>query len=72
MAVDAQVERRLTAVEDAVGELQRRLAYLPPTDNWLERLTGSFKDEPAFDEVLEYGRALRSSGRLPVDTSERA
>jgi hypothetical protein len=72
MASDAQVEQRLTAIEEAVGELQRQLARLPSTGTWLERMTGSLKDEPAFDKVIEYGRAFRSSGHLPTDTSEHA
>jgi hypothetical protein len=67
MATEPRLEERLTAVEEAVVELQRRLADLPPTGNWIERMTGSFKDEPAFDVVLEYGRAIRSSGRAPED-----
>jgi hypothetical protein len=25
--------------------------------NWLDRFNGSFKDEPEFDKVIEYGRA---------------
>jgi hypothetical protein len=30
---------------------------------WLGRISGSFKDEPAFAEVVEYGRTHRSEGR---------
>jgi hypothetical protein len=33
----------------------------------LERVIGSFKDEPAFEEVLEYGRALRQADRPAED-----
>ena len=61
MTVDTQTEQRLTTVEHAVSELQRRLATLPHAANWLEQITGSFKDEPAFEEVLEFGRAIRSA-----------
>jgi len=67
MAIDMQIEQRLTAVEDAVRELQRRLTILPPAANWLERIIGSFKDEPEFEKVLEYGRAIREADR-PSDT----
>lgn len=33
----------------------------PPASQttWLQQITGSFKDEPAFEEVLAYGRAIR-------------
>jgi hypothetical protein len=67
MATETRLEERLTAVEEAVVELRRRLADRPPAENWIEQITGSFKDEPAFDDVLEYGRAIRSSGHAPED-----
>ncbi|WAN68878.1 hypothetical protein BJP36_41685 [Moorena producens JHB] len=34
-------------------------SFDPPPMNWLQQITGSFKDEPAFEEVLAYGRAIR-------------
>ena len=72
MATGTGIEQRLTAIEKAISELQRRLTDHDPAGNWLEQITGSFKDEPDFDAVLEYGRAIRSTGRLPEDTGERA
>jgi len=67
MPTDVSIEERLAAVEAAVAELQRQLAAARPTPNWLEQVTGSFKDEPAFDEVLEYGRAIRAADRPPEE-----
>lgn len=29
------------------------------SNNWLQQITGSFKDEPAFEEIIAYGRAIR-------------
>jgi hypothetical protein len=63
MPADTIIEQRLTALEAAVVELRNRLATRPPADNWVERFNGSFKDEPAFGEVVEYGRAIRSADR---------
>jgi hypothetical protein len=63
MPTDASLERRLEALESAVAELQRRLASGVTAANWLERFTGSFKDEPAFAEVVAHGRALRAADR---------
>jgi len=54
MQTDTLIEQRLTTVEKAVGELQRQLANLPSGPHWLDQITGSFKDEPAFEEVLEF------------------
>jgi hypothetical protein len=61
MSTEPTVEQRLAALERAVTDLQHQLAAQPPAGNWLERIVGSFKDKPAFDEVLEYGRAFREA-----------
>jgi len=34
-------------------------AEVAPPDDWLDRISGSFKNDPAFEEVLEFGRAFR-------------
>lgn len=49
-----------------VDQLHHQVAKLSPAADWLEQITGSFKDEPAFDEVLKFGQALRSADR-PLD-----
>lgn len=61
------IEERLSAVEAAIAELQRRLPSTPSAPNWLEQVIGSFKDEPAFEEVIAYGRMLRTQDRPPGD-----
>jgi hypothetical protein len=62
-------ERRLEAVEQAVAEIQRRLAAVPDPDNWLERVIGSISDVEAFEEALKYGREFRHSDR-PADEDD--
>jgi hypothetical protein len=63
MRTDGTIEQRLAAVEAAVAEIQRRLACETKAPNWVERFTGAFEDEPAFAEVVEYGRAIRAADR---------
>ncbi|PHJ56756.1 hypothetical protein VF14_33705 [Nostoc linckia z18] len=58
MSTNISLEERLAAVEAAVTELQKQVSASQPT-NWLKKITASFKDEPAFEEVLAYGRAIR-------------
>jgi hypothetical protein len=58
MASNTSLEERLAAVEAAITELRKQISTPQPT-NWLQQITGSFKDEPAFEEVLAYGRAIR-------------
>jgi hypothetical protein len=57
MATNTSLEERLAAVEAVVAELQKQAAA-PQAMNWLQRVTGSFKDEPAFEEVLACGRVI--------------
>jgi hypothetical protein len=58
MSPQVSVEKRLEVVEEAIVALQKRLVTSQPI-NWLDQVTGSFRDEAAFDEVLAYGREIR-------------
>jgi hypothetical protein len=71
MADEAALERRLAALEQAVADLQRRLAVPPAAGNWLEKVVGSISDEAAFLEALEYGRAIRHADRPPDDSGDQ-
>ena len=55
------LEQRLSAVETAIAELKQQNSS--QSASWLEQITGSFKDDPIFDEVLAYGREFRNSDR---------
>ncbi len=66
MSSEVLMEQRLSAVEEAIAEIRRQLPMLPPSD-WLGRVIGSLGDEPAFEEVLDYGRAYRLADRPPGD-----
>lgn len=66
MSDNATIEERLAAVEAAVAELRDHRLIQPPSADWLEQVIGSFEDEPAFEEVLAYGRAIRK-GEISVE-----
>jgi hypothetical protein len=55
------IEQRLSQVEAAIRELQQQKASSEP--NWLKEITGSFADDPIFDEVMAYGREIRQADR---------
>ena len=74
--MDTSLEQRLEAIEAEIAQLKQRIAPGEPDDgsqtrqpqthpesNWLEQITGSFKDDPIFDEVLAYGREFRDADR---------
>jgi len=65
MKPEATIEARLEAVEQAVVKIQRNLAAAG--QNWLTKVSGSLKDEPAFEEVLAFGRDFRQTRELPED-----
>jgi hypothetical protein len=57
MTINTTLEQRLSAVEEAIAQIQKQITTRQT--NWLEEITGSFKDEPAFEDVLTLGRAIR-------------
>jgi hypothetical protein len=57
------LEQRMTDLEKAVSELQDAIKTRQPAPDWLDRVIGSMKDEPTFDEVLALGRAIRQADR---------
>ena len=72
MLNEAVLEHRLEDLEQAVADLQQRLADATASPNWLARVTGSISDEPAFLEALEFGRTFRSADRPPDESTEQS
>jgi hypothetical protein len=58
----AQIEQRLTSVETALAQVQRRLGLAPSPANWVEQLSGSLADIPEEDyqQFLACCRAVRN------------
>jgi hypothetical protein len=59
--MDTSSEERLKVVEADIAKLKQQNTH--PEPNWIEQITGSFKDNPIFDEVLAYGREFRYADR---------
>jgi hypothetical protein len=66
---EATPEQRMTALEQAVRDLQEAMRTRKPAPDWLDRVIGSMKDEPAFEEVLAHGRTIRQADRPAEDQS---
>lgn len=71
MTTNTSLEKRLAAVEAAIALLQKQITTSQST-NWLQQITGSFKDEPAFEEVLAYGRAIRQGDESILETEDES
>jgi hypothetical protein len=67
MSTLAELEHRLAAVEAAVSDLRQRASRPAPDPDWLSRFDGAFEHEPAFAEVVRYGREAREADRPPGD-----
>lgn len=62
---ESNLEQRILAVEVAVRELQNAIQQTAP--HWLDNVIGSMRDEPAFEEVLAYGREIRNENQPPAN-----
>jgi hypothetical protein len=71
MLDEAVLEKRLSALERSVAELNRQVAGVLASGNWLEKVAGSISDEAAFLEALEYGRAFRHADRPSDELAEQ-
>ena len=68
--MNLSLEERLTEVEKAIVDLQKQVSPAPEANNWLEAITGSLKDEPEFEAVLNYGQKIRQHDELSVEIIE--
>lgn len=71
MTTNTSLEKRLAAVEAAIAKLQKQVDT-SESNNWLQQITGSFKDEPAFEEILAYGRAIRQGDESMLETEDES
>jgi hypothetical protein len=60
-------EERLTNLEEEVAQIKQLLQEQHKPQNWLDRVLGSMKDYPEFEEVIRLGREFRQSYRPDGD-----
>jgi hypothetical protein len=60
----AQLERQVHVLEEQVARLKAELEEVRgPQVPWWQKITGSFANDPAFDEAMRLGREWRESFR---------
>lgn len=52
------IEERLAVLEKELQELKGQLQPAGK-ENWLAKVSGSFKNDPDFEEILRLGREIR-------------
>lgn len=64
------VEERLNALEVRVSMLAQQVEEFCENGDWLDRIAGSFRDEPEFAEVLRLGKEFRDKEKVDDGTSD--
>lgn len=63
MAAPSEIEGRIASLEQEVARLREKVEKADANRNWLQRLSGTFKDDPSFDEIVKLGAEIRESQR---------
>ena len=67
MSQETTLEERVKVLEKEVADLKQSLLELSFRGTWLEKVIGSMKDYPEFEEVLRLGAEIRAADRPPDD-----
>ena len=71
MSDSSKIEERLAQVERELTELKSHVQILEaPKKNWIDDISGSFKKDPEFEEIVRLGkdvcRARPECGACPL------
>ena len=61
------LEERLARVEQELEQLKAQMSNRGSRGGWISEITGSFKDDPEFDEILRLGKEARDADRPDED-----
>ena len=62
------IEQRLDNLERELATLKVVVKTLQPGPNWITSMSGTFKDDPEFDEILRLGKQLRDAEDPPEES----
>jgi hypothetical protein len=63
MSESTTIEQRLAQVEKEIADLRNDIKSLKPSGKWIDAISGTFKDDPEFDEVLRLGKEIRDADK---------
>ena len=64
MSIAQSFEERLAMLEKEIRELKQGSAPAQTKHNWLEKITGTFKGDPEFGEILRLGQEIRKAEKM--------
>jgi hypothetical protein len=57
------LEQRLAALEAEVAELKKQIRPPEPAKHWVDKIYGTFANDPLYEEAMRLGRKYRESLR---------
>lgn len=63
MLSPSTLEERVAHMEKDLAQLRSQVERLRPGKGWIDRITGTFKDDPEFEEILRLGQEIRRADR---------
>jgi hypothetical protein len=64
MTDSSTIEERLMRIEKDVADLKTRMTSLgAPKQNWIDAISGSFKGDSDFAEIIRLGKEIRAADR---------
>jgi len=57
------VEERLTALEQELQALKQQVIVQKDERSWIEKIAGTFKDDPEFEEIVRLGHEFRKAAQ---------
>ena len=63
MSRQQSVEQRLAKVERELAILKSQIDAYSRRQNWIDAISGSFKDDPEFEEIVRLGKEIRDADR---------
>lgn len=65
------LEERVSRLEKEMEAFKQSLPFARKK-SWVEKMAGSFKDDPEFQEILRLGREIRLADRPQVDNGQES
>ena len=67
----SELEQRVADLESEMSKLKRKVDQLDRDEPWWEKITGTFEDDPIYDEAMKHGRQYRQSLKPRVSTRNK-
>jgi hypothetical protein len=62
-----KLEERVARLEAEIAQIKRGQVADTSASPWWDKVRGRFRDDPAYDEAMTYGKDYRESLRQPGD-----